>query len=78
MPRGDKSSYSSKQKRMAHHIEEGYEGRGVGSDEVVFVGDVDDDGEEGPGEGCFDGDAFRGGDFEVVAADVGDCAEPRS
>ena len=34
MPRGDKSSYSSKQKRMAHHIEEGYEGRGVGSDEA--------------------------------------------
>jgi hypothetical protein len=31
MPRGDKSSYSSKQKRMAEHIEEGYEKRGVGS-----------------------------------------------
>ena len=29
MPRGDKSSYSSKQKREARHIEEGYEKRGV-------------------------------------------------
>lgn len=29
MPRGDKSSYTSKQKRQAEHIEEGYEKRGV-------------------------------------------------
>jgi hypothetical protein len=29
MPRGDKSSYTSKQKRQAQHIEEGYEKRGV-------------------------------------------------
>lgn len=29
MPRGDKSSYSNKQKRQAEHIEEGYESRGV-------------------------------------------------
>jgi hypothetical protein len=29
MPRGDKSSYSSKQKRQAGHIEEGYEERGI-------------------------------------------------
>ena len=29
MPRGDKSSYTSKQKRKAEHIEEGYEHRGV-------------------------------------------------
>jgi plasmid stabilization system protein ParE len=28
MPRGDKSSYSDKQKRQAEHIEEGYEKRG--------------------------------------------------
>lgn len=34
MPRGDKSSYSSKQKRQAEHIEEGYESRGVGSGEA--------------------------------------------
>ena len=29
MPRGDKSSYTDKQKRKAGHIEEGYEDRGV-------------------------------------------------
>ena len=29
MPRGDKSSYTSKQKRRAEHIEEGYRKRGV-------------------------------------------------
>ena len=29
MPQGDKSSYTKKQKRMAEHIEEGYESRGV-------------------------------------------------
>jgi hypothetical protein len=28
MPRGDKSSYTGKQKRQAEHIEEGYEHRG--------------------------------------------------
>lgn len=34
MPRGDKSSYSNKQKRQAEHIEEGYEHRGVGKKEA--------------------------------------------
>jgi plasmid stabilization system protein ParE len=34
MPRGDKSSYSSKQKRQAEHIEEGYEDRGVSKKEA--------------------------------------------
>lgn len=29
MPQGDKSSYTSKQKRKAVHIEEGYEARGT-------------------------------------------------
>ena len=29
MPKGDKSSYTDKQKRQAEHIEEGYEKRGV-------------------------------------------------
>ena len=33
MPRGDKSSYTNKQKRQAEHIERGYEGRGVSSKE---------------------------------------------
>jgi len=34
MPRGDKSSYTNKQKRMARHIEEGYEERGVSEQEA--------------------------------------------
>jgi plasmid stabilization system protein ParE len=34
MPRGDKSAYTSKQKRKAEHIEEGYEKRGVGRREA--------------------------------------------
>ena len=34
MPRGDKSSYSDKQKRKAEHIEEGYEDRGVAKQEA--------------------------------------------
>lgn len=34
MPRGDKSKYTGKQKRMAEHIEEGYEDRGVSEKEA--------------------------------------------
>ncbi|MDE2183946.1 MAG: plasmid stabilization protein [Alphaproteobacteria bacterium] len=34
MPRGDKSSYSGKQKRQAEHIEEGYERRGTSKKEA--------------------------------------------
>lgn len=34
MPRGDKSAYSSRQKRKAAHIEEGYEKRGVSEKEA--------------------------------------------
>lgn len=34
MPRGDKSSYTDKQKRKARHIEQGYEERGVSRDEA--------------------------------------------
>jgi plasmid stabilization system protein ParE len=35
MPRGDKSSYSSKQKRKAEHIEESYKKRGKSSKEAA-------------------------------------------
>ena len=35
MPRGDKSSYTDKQKRKAAHIEEGYEKRGVPREEAA-------------------------------------------
>jgi len=34
MPRGDKSSYTNKQKRKAQHIEEGYLERGISRDEA--------------------------------------------
>lgn len=34
MPRGDKSSYTDKQKRKAAHIAESYEERGVSADEA--------------------------------------------
>ncbi len=34
MPRGDKSSYTDKQKREAQHIEEGYEKRGTPKSEA--------------------------------------------
>jgi plasmid stabilization system protein ParE len=34
MPRGDKGSYSDKQKRRAEHIEESYEDRGVSGKEA--------------------------------------------
>lgn len=34
MPRGDKSSYTDKQKRHADHIEQSYEERGVSHDEA--------------------------------------------
>ena len=34
MPRGDKSSYSEKQKRQAEHIEEGYEKKGIPEEEA--------------------------------------------
>lgn len=34
MARGDKSSYTDKQKRQAEHIEEGYEKRGVSGEEA--------------------------------------------
>ncbi len=35
MPRGDKSSYTGKQKRQADHIEEGYEKRGTPKKEAA-------------------------------------------
>jgi plasmid stabilization system protein ParE len=34
MPRGDKSSYTDKQKRQAANIEEGYEKRGLSEDDA--------------------------------------------
>jgi plasmid stabilization system protein ParE len=35
MPQGDKGAYTSKQKRKAEHIEEGYKKRGVSGKEAA-------------------------------------------
>jgi plasmid stabilization system protein ParE len=35
MARGDKSSYTDRQKRRAEHVEEGYENKGVSSEEAA-------------------------------------------
>ena len=34
MPRGDKSTYTDKQKRQAEHIEESYENQGLSEEEA--------------------------------------------
>ena len=57
MPRGDKSKYTSKQKRQAEHIEEGYEQRGISREEAerrawATVNKVHHGGEK-PGGGGF-------------------------
>lgn len=36
MPRGDKTTYTAKQKREAEHIEAGYTQKGVGADEAAW------------------------------------------
>ena len=38
MPRGSKSKYTSKQKRKAEHIEEGYEKKGVSKGRAKAIG----------------------------------------
>ncbi|HEX4922892.1 MAG TPA: hypothetical protein VFV50_02365 [Bdellovibrionales bacterium] len=35
MPQGEKSAYTSKQKRQARHIEEGYKKRGAGAKQAA-------------------------------------------
>ena len=35
MPQGDKGKYTDKQKRMAEHIEEGYEKKGMGEKQAA-------------------------------------------
>jgi hypothetical protein len=56
MPRGDKSKYTSKQKRKAAHIEEGYRDRGVSEEEAerrawATVNAMDRGGKEPGGSG---------------------------
>jgi hypothetical protein len=56
MPRGDKSKYTSKQKRRAEHIEEGYRDSGVSEKEAerrawATVNKMDHGGKEPGGSG---------------------------
>jgi hypothetical protein len=50
MPRGDKSSYTSKQKRQARHIEEGYRKRGTSPKEAARRAWATVNGETGGGK----------------------------
>ena len=76
MPRGDKSSYSDKQKRQATHIEEGYEQRGVPQDEAgrrawATVNKMDHGGKKsgsGRGKTTDKGPARKGGTLGGKAA----------
>ena len=45
MPRGDKSTYTDKEKRQAEHIEEGYETRGVPEEGYLERGVSDEEAE---------------------------------
>ena len=38
MPQGDKSSYTDKQKRMAHHVEKSEEKRGKSKEDAERIG----------------------------------------
>jgi plasmid stabilization system protein ParE len=76
MPQGDKSAYTDKQKRMAEHIEEGYESRGVSENEAerrAWATVNKDDGggkKSGSGRGVETGHpaAHRGGRLGGAAA----------
>src|SRR5258707_498810 len=59
MPRGDKSSYSSKQKRQARRIEEGYESRGVATPEAERRACVTENKMNGDGQKCGTGHGKR-------------------
>jgi hypothetical protein len=70
MPRGDKSKYSEKQVRQAHHIEEGYEDRGLPEDEAErrawatvnkMTGGGKKEGGSGRGKGVNKAPAKKGG-----------------
>jgi plasmid stabilization system protein ParE len=69
MPRGDKSKYTSKQKRQAEHIAEGYEKRGTSEKEAkrrawATVNDMSGGGKKtgsGRGKGTNKAPAKKGG-----------------
>jgi len=77
MPRGDKSRYTSKQKRQAEHIEEGYEQRGLSDRESErrawatvnkMTGGAKQPGGSGRGKGMNKEPAKKGGRLGGAAA----------
>ncbi len=85
MPRGDKSSYTDKQKRKAEHIEEGYEDRGVSHKEAERRASATVNKESGGGNKSGSGRgkaeshaSSRKGGRKVGAASAGRSAADRS
>ncbi len=52
MPRGDKSSYTSKQKKLAKHIEEEYENKGASTKSAKRIGWATVNKKTGGGQKC--------------------------
>ena len=75
MPRGDKSSYTDKQKRKARHIEGGYERRGVSEDEAERRGWATVNKETGGGKKSGSGRGVK--DTNVAAKKGGRIGGPR-
>jgi hypothetical protein len=74
MPRGDKSSYTNKQKRQAEHIEEGYEQRGIAEKEAAHRAratvNKQDHGGEKSGLRCWTPERYRLVAAKAVASEV--------
>ena len=64
MPRGDKGSYTKKQKRQAEHIEEGYENKGVSKKEAESRAWATVNKESGGGKKSGSGRGKKGGKKE--------------
>lgn len=75
MPRGDKSTYTDKQKRKAEHIEEGYEHRGVKKKEAERRAWATVNKESGGGNKSGSGRGVR--DTKVAAKKGGRIGGPR-
>jgi len=73
MPRGDKSKYTDKQKRMAEHIEEGYEERGMNHERAEAIAWATVNKETGGGKKP--GGSGRGKKIESHAAESGGASQ---
>lgn len=61
MPRGDKSSYTDKQKRQAAHIEESYEDKGVSEERAESIAYATVNKQDGGGKKSGSGRKSSGG-----------------